>query len=117
MCEDPPYDRRRFLGITAMTMAAAHLGTREVANAQSRPTPPAALPTTPPGTHTSFGALKHIVTGVLQVGYAAVPPWSGGHSSARLAVRHLQLCRRGPDAGGGRLPCLSRTRRGTTRLN
>src|SRR4029453_10929714 len=50
MLEDPPYDRRRFLGITAMTMAAAHLGTRDVANAQSRPTPPAALPQAPPGT-------------------------------------------------------------------
>ena len=35
MFEDTQYDRRRFLGITAMTMAAAHLGTRDVANAQS----------------------------------------------------------------------------------
>ena len=50
MCEDPPYDRRRFLGITAMTIAAAHLGTRDVAHAQSRTTPPAALPPMKPGT-------------------------------------------------------------------
>jgi pimeloyl-ACP methyl ester carboxylesterase len=77
MLEDPPYDRRRFLGITAMTMAAAHLGTRDVANAQSRPTPPAALPTAPPGTHTSFGTLKHIEAGVLQVGYAEAGPANG----------------------------------------
>ena len=27
MFEETHYDRRRFLGITAMTMAAAHLGT------------------------------------------------------------------------------------------
>jgi pimeloyl-ACP methyl ester carboxylesterase len=77
MFEDPPYDRRRFLGITAMTIAAAHLGTRDVANAQSRPIPPAALPTPPPGTHTSFGALKQIEAGVLQVGYAEAGPANG----------------------------------------
>jgi pimeloyl-ACP methyl ester carboxylesterase len=77
MLEDPPYDRRRFLGITAMTMAAAHLGTRDVANAQSRTTPPAALPTTQPGTYTSFGTLKQIEAGVLQVGYAEAGPADG----------------------------------------
>src|SRR2546428_5346773 len=77
MCEDPPYDRRRFLGITAMTMAAAHLGTRDVAHAQSRTTPPAALPTRTPGTHTSFDALKQIEAGVLNVGYAEAGPAAG----------------------------------------
>ena len=34
-----------------MTMAAAHLGTRDLANAQSRTTPPADRPTMKPGTH------------------------------------------------------------------
>jgi pimeloyl-ACP methyl ester carboxylesterase len=77
MLEDPPYDQRRFLGITAMTMAAAHLGTRDVANAQSRTTPPAALPTTQPGTYTSFGTLKQIEAGVLHVGYAEAGPADG----------------------------------------
>src|SRR5437879_13821408 len=77
MCEDPPYDRRRFLGITAMTIAAAHLGTRDVAHAQSRTTPPAALPPMKPGTHTSFDALKHIEAGVLNVGYAEAGPADG----------------------------------------
>ena len=77
MCEETQYDRRRFLGITAMTMAAAHLGTRDVANAQSRTTPPADLPTMKPGTHTSFGALKQIDAGVLHVGYAEAGPAAG----------------------------------------
>jgi len=70
-------DRRRFLGITAMTMAAAHLGTRDVAHGQSRTTPPAALPTISRRTHTSFDALKHIEAGVLQVGYAEAGPAEG----------------------------------------
>ena len=39
MCEDTHYDRRRFLGITAMTIAAAQLGTRGVAHAQPRKPP------------------------------------------------------------------------------
>src|SRR5437879_8981932 len=77
MCEDPPYDRRRFLGITAMTIAAAHLGTRDVAHAPSRTTPPAALPTMKPGTHMSFDALKHSEAGVLNVGYAEAGPADG----------------------------------------
>ena len=77
MFEETQYDRRRFLGITAMTMAAAHLGTRDVANAQSRTTPPADLPTMKPGTHTSFGALKQIDAGVLNVGYAEAGPAAG----------------------------------------
>jgi pimeloyl-ACP methyl ester carboxylesterase len=77
MCEDTHYDRRRFLGITAMTMAAAHLGTRDVAHAQSRTTPPADRPTMQPGTHTSFGALKQIEAGVLHVGYAEAGPADG----------------------------------------
>ena len=57
MCEETQYDRRRFLGITAMTMAATHLGTREVAYAQSRTPPPAVRPALQPGTQTSFGPL------------------------------------------------------------
>jgi pimeloyl-ACP methyl ester carboxylesterase len=77
MCEETHYARRRFLGITAMTLAAAHLGTRDVANAQSRTTPPAELPTMKPGTHTSFGALKQIDAGVLHVGYAEAGPADG----------------------------------------
>jgi pimeloyl-ACP methyl ester carboxylesterase len=77
MFEETQYDRRRFLGITAMTMAAAHLGTRDLANAQSSTTTPATLPTLKPGTHTSFGPLKQIDAGVLHVGYAEAGPAAG----------------------------------------
>ena len=77
MSEDTTYARRCFLGTAAMTMAAAQLGLIGAATAQSRPTPPAARPTTPPGTHTSFGALKQIEAGVLNVGYAEAGPAAG----------------------------------------
>jgi hypothetical protein len=77
MAEDFRWDRRRVLGTAALTMAAASFSLRGAAHAQSRPTPPAALPPMPPGTHTVFGALKHIEAGVLQVGYAEAGPADG----------------------------------------
>ena len=51
------------------------------------------LPAIKPGTNTSFGPLKQIDAGVLNVGYAEAGPADGprGHSSARLALRHSQL--------------------------
>jgi hypothetical protein len=70
MSEDTHYARRCFLSRAAMTMAAAQFGLIGAATAQSSTPPPAALPSTKPGTHTSFGALKQIDAGVLQVGYA-----------------------------------------------
>jgi pimeloyl-ACP methyl ester carboxylesterase len=77
MAEDISCDRRRFLGTTAMTMAAAQFGILGAAQAQSSTTPPAALPTMKPGTHTSFGPLKQIEAGVLHVGYAEAGPAEG----------------------------------------
>ena len=77
MAEDIRCDRRRFLGTAAMTMAAAQFGILGAAQAQSSTTPPAALPTMKPGTHTSFGALKQIEAGVLHVGYAEAGPAEG----------------------------------------
>jgi pimeloyl-ACP methyl ester carboxylesterase len=77
MAEDISCDRRRFLGTAAMTMAAAQFGIIGAAHAQSSTTPPAALPTMKPGTHTSFGALKQIEAGVLHVGYAEAGPAEG----------------------------------------
>lgn len=63
--------RRRFLGAAAMTMAAAPLGRLGSGNAQSE------VPAIKPGTNTSFGPLKQIDAGLLNVGYAEVGP-SGG---------------------------------------
>src|SRR5262245_9416365 len=77
MAEDLSWDRRRFLGTAAMTIAAAQGGIIGAAHAQSSTTPPATLPTMQPGTHTSFGALKQIEAGVLNVGYAEAGPAAG----------------------------------------
>ncbi len=84
MCEDPPYDRRRFLGITAMTMAAAHLGTRGVAHAQPRQTTPSEGSTMPPHTHPAFGPVQQIEAGLLHVGYVEV----GAANSRAVVLLH-----------------------------
>ena len=77
MAEDTTYARRCFLGTAAMTMAAAQFGLIGAATAQSSTPPPAARPMRTPGTHTSFGALKQIEAGVLNVGYAEAGPAAG----------------------------------------
>ena len=70
-------DRRRFLGTAAMTLATAQLVLTGSADAQSSTAKPATLPAVKPGTNTSFGALKQIDAGVLNVGYAEVGPANG----------------------------------------
>jgi len=77
MAEDLSCDRRRFVGTAALTMAAAQFGILGAAHAQSRTPTPAARSPMQPGTHTSFGALKQIEAGVLQVGYAEAGPANG----------------------------------------
>jgi pimeloyl-ACP methyl ester carboxylesterase len=70
-------DRRRFLSMTATSMAAAQLGILGSADAQSSNPRPVDVPPIKPGTHTSLGPLKQIDAGVLSVGYAEAGP-SGG---------------------------------------
>ena len=71
-------DRRRFLGTAAMTLtAAAQSAVTRSAGAQSTPTKAAKVPTIKPGANTSFGALKQIDAGVLNIGYAEVGPTGG----------------------------------------
>jgi len=77
MAEQINNDRRRFLGTAAMTIAAAHLGLSGSAQAQASKTKPATLPTIKPGANMSFGALKQINAGVLNVGYAEAGPADG----------------------------------------
>jgi pimeloyl-ACP methyl ester carboxylesterase len=77
MSEEINYDRRRFLGNAAMTVAAAQLGMMGSAKAQSSKKKPADLPTITPGTNTSFGPLKQIDAGLLNVGYAEAGPANG----------------------------------------
>jgi pimeloyl-ACP methyl ester carboxylesterase len=64
MSDDINHDRRRFCGTTAMTIAAAQFGMSGSAEAQSSAS----------RTNTSFGSLKQIDAGVLNVGYAEAGP-------------------------------------------
>jgi pimeloyl-ACP methyl ester carboxylesterase len=77
MSDEINQDRRRFFGAVAATIAAAQLGMTGSAQAQSRKTTPTDLPIIKPGTNTSFGALKQIDAGVLNVGYAEAGPANG----------------------------------------
>jgi pimeloyl-ACP methyl ester carboxylesterase len=77
MLEEIDHDRRRFFGTAAMTIAAAQLGMIGSAKAQPSKTGPADPPTIKPGTNTSFGSLKQIDAGVLNVGYAEAGPAGG----------------------------------------
>jgi pimeloyl-ACP methyl ester carboxylesterase len=69
--------RRSFFGTAAMTIASAQLLLAGSADAQPGKSKAAGLPKTKPGTHTSFGALKQIDAGVLNVGYAEAGPANG----------------------------------------
>jgi pimeloyl-ACP methyl ester carboxylesterase len=77
MSEKINHQRRRFLGTAAMTITATQLSRFGSANAQSSQTKPAALSMMKLGTNTSFGSLKQIDAGVLNVGYAEAGPANG----------------------------------------
>jgi alpha-beta hydrolase superfamily lysophospholipase len=77
MSEEINGDRRRFFGTAVATVAAAQFGMATFANAQSSKTKSADLPTTKPGTNTSFASIKQINAGLLNVGYAEAGPANG----------------------------------------
>ncbi|HEY9605465.1 MAG TPA: alpha/beta hydrolase [Allocoleopsis sp.] len=77
MPEEMKYDRRRFVGAAVITLVAAKLVNIGSANAQSSQRNSADLPIIKPGTNTSFGSLKQIEAGVLNVGYAEVGSTNG----------------------------------------
>jgi len=77
MSEQIDVPRRGFLGATAMTLAAAQFGVSQAARAQSGVSKAAPLPSTTPGTHTTFAPIKRINAGVLNVGYAEAGPADG----------------------------------------
>ena len=64
------HNRRRFFGSAALAFAASQLGLLGPALA-------ATLPTVKPGANTSFGPLKQINAGTLNVGYAEAGPATG----------------------------------------
>jgi len=69
--------RRRFFGAVAASIAAAQFGVIGAAAAQSNAAKPADAPAMKPGSKTSFGPLKQIDAGLLNVGYAEVGPADG----------------------------------------
>jgi len=71
------HHRRHFFGTAALTIAAAQLGAIGVARAESGAPKSTRLPAIKVGTNTSFGPLKQIDAGVLNVGYAEAGPANG----------------------------------------
>jgi pimeloyl-ACP methyl ester carboxylesterase len=70
--EDINHGRRRLFGVAAAAIAAAQLGLTGAATAK-----PARLPMIKRGKNTSFGTLKQIDAGVLNIGYAEAGPADG----------------------------------------
>jgi pimeloyl-ACP methyl ester carboxylesterase len=71
------HNRRRFFGAAAMTVVTAQFGMLGSADAQSSKATPTDMPAIKPGTNTSFGPLKQIDAGLLNVGYAEAGPADG----------------------------------------
>jgi pimeloyl-ACP methyl ester carboxylesterase len=71
------HHRRRFLSTAAMTLAAAQFVMIGSAAGQSGRASPGNVPAIKPGTNTSFGPLKQVDAGVLNVGYAEAGPANG----------------------------------------
>jgi pimeloyl-ACP methyl ester carboxylesterase len=70
-------NRRRFLGLAAMSVAAAEFGMIGSAHAQSANLAARKAATIKPGTNTTFASLRQIDAGLLNIGYAEAGP-SGG---------------------------------------
>lgn len=70
-------NRRRFLGMAALSVAAAQYGIVSSANAGSSKLTPVGAPATNLKPNISFGTLKQINAGVLSIGYADVGPAGG----------------------------------------
>ena len=77
MSEELNHNRRRFLKNATVAFAAAELATIGSADAQSSQTSPVQVSQIRPGTNTSFGSLKQINAGLLNVGYAEAGPANG----------------------------------------
>jgi len=76
MSDEVNRDRRHLVGTAAVTVASAQLGVIAFANAQSGKATAASRPIKP-GTRTSFGSLRQIDAGPLNVGYAEAGPGNG----------------------------------------
>jgi pimeloyl-ACP methyl ester carboxylesterase len=77
MFKETKHRRCSYIGATAMTIAAAMLGMLGRADSQPQKAKPPNAITIKPGKNTSFGPLKQIDAGVLNVGYADAGPANG----------------------------------------
>ncbi|WP_349436072.1 alpha/beta hydrolase [Pararhizobium sp. A13] len=78
MSEGINHHRRRFFGIAATTLVATQFAAAGIAEANSAVTQSSdPLTNKPAGRNTSFGALKQIDAGVLNIGYAEAGPIDG----------------------------------------
>lgn len=78
MSNEADSERRNFLSAAVMTMAAAPFLSMDSAFAKSdMPATPGSVPTTKPGTHTSYSSVQQINAGDLNIGYAEVGPAKG----------------------------------------
>jgi pimeloyl-ACP methyl ester carboxylesterase len=77
MSDEMKNDRRRFLRDAAITLAAAQLLTIGSADALTSKANASDVPAIKPGTNTSFGPLKQVDAGLLNIGYAEAGPSDG----------------------------------------
>jgi len=70
-------DRRRFLGVAALTLAAAEFGLSGAAQAQAGAEKSGAAPAQASGSHARFESIKQIEAGGLSHGYAEAGPANG----------------------------------------
>jgi pimeloyl-ACP methyl ester carboxylesterase len=77
MSEQLKYDRRRFLSTAAITIAAGPLVMISSSDAQASNITRTNVTQTKRGTNASFGALKQINAGALNIGYAEAGPADG----------------------------------------
>jgi pimeloyl-ACP methyl ester carboxylesterase len=76
MNNETTFSRRRFLGISALTVAAAELGGLGLLKAETRHTDPSAIQNALFST-ASFDTIKQVKAGVLDIGYAESGPANG----------------------------------------
>jgi pimeloyl-ACP methyl ester carboxylesterase len=74
MSEEINQNRRRFIGTAAVAVVATQLGVLGSANAKTSNAMPSSAAT---GTNASFGSLKQIDAGLLNIGYAEAGPSNG----------------------------------------
>ena len=77
MSDEMKHDRRRFLRDAAITLAAAELLTIGSADALASKANASDVPAIKPGTNTSYGPLKQVDAGLLNIGYAEAGPSDG----------------------------------------